>query len=65
MRERETRGGARAWGGSGRQGRTSLGRAEPDRVGPQRGIKTNDTHNHRLKSNRETKSETRLSKTRN
>jgi hypothetical protein len=53
--EREARGGGRMGGGAGACG---LGRA-----GSRRGSKSHDTHNHRSEIDRETKSETRLSKT--
>jgi hypothetical protein len=77
MRERETRGGARAWGGAGRQGHA--GRARPGRVrlgwvgsgwaGPHRGSKSRGTRNHRSEFNsrskirNETKQHTRLNTT--
>jgi hypothetical protein len=58
---KERQGEGRTWGGAGRQGRAA--KAGLDRVGPQRGTKTHDTHNHRSESNREMKYETILSKT--
>jgi hypothetical protein len=65
MRERETRGGRRAWGGHGRQGRAGRGRAELGRTAGQ----NRDTHNHRSEFNsrskiqNETKQHTRLNTT--
>jgi hypothetical protein len=44
------------------EGPGRLGRAGQGRAGPHHGTKTHDAHNHRLESNRETKSKTRLGK---
>jgi hypothetical protein len=61
MREREAKGGGAH--GKRQDARGERAKVGPDRVWPHRGTKTHDTHNHRSESNRETKSETRLSKT--
>jgi hypothetical protein len=60
MREKKRREGAGAHE-EGQGARGAWAKAEPDWVGPHRGTKTHDTHNHRSESNREMKSETRLS----
>jgi hypothetical protein len=54
-----------AWYGEGQGAKGAWAKAGPDWVGPHRGTTTHDENNHRSESNRETKSETRLSNTRN